>query len=151
MNKQQEPSMNNSCRKRKVLAVIAMSLSGLFLLSACNSGLLPLPDKKRYQYINEVKDDLGYDTIDGVVDDRYDTGDGVFSPSFFRAELESPEAFDTLTKRVQTLSDVKCAALSPTQTRCDIEQVEVQITKNDSGNDSVTLEITDVFNGRDPE
>jgi hypothetical protein len=150
-------------RKRKwitiIVTVVVLSvIGGLIALSLSfsswllNSGFIPLPDEERYQYIDEIKDKLDYESSGEVLKARYDNGDGVFSPSFFMAEVESAEAYAILTERTQSLPNVTCSLTLPIQTRCDVEGVVIQITNVDSNHPkSVILEITDTSNGRRSE
>lgn len=61
----------------------------------------PLPDEKRYQFINEIKDELDYASSGKVTKERYDNNNGVLAPSSFYAEIEGPETFGTLSRRLQ--------------------------------------------------
>jgi len=124
-----------------------MGLGGMLVLSGCTQ-LSSLPDEERYQYINQVKEDLNYSETGEVISERYDNGDGVFSPSFFYSELEGDTSFNLLTQKLQTLSNVNCETLVTEQTRCSVERIEVKITKIDVK--TTALQITDSSDGRTP-
>jgi len=138
---------------QKVAIATAVGLGGVLVLSGC--GVLeqakPLPDKERYQFINEVKDGLRYKEAGEIVSEQYDTADGVFAPSYFYAEVKSEDAFDLLTGKAEELATRQCDALSPTQTRCSSGQVNIQITRETTEDLSVILEIVDAYSGRTPD
>jgi hypothetical protein len=136
-------------RQKRIVSAIAVGLGGLFLLSGCGQ-YAPLPDEERYQYINQVKDDLDYEDSGKVLKSEYDKGDGVFSPSVFYAEIQGSETYSTLSNELQNLPEVKCDAASAEQTRCSIGQADVTITKLDGLDNIVALRILDSFSGRNP-
>jgi hypothetical protein len=135
---------------RKIFAVVILGLAGAFTLSGC--GVLeqakPLPDEKRYQRINDIKDNLTLTEVGEVVIERYDHGDGVFSPSFILTEVKGEDAFNKLTKSVKKMATRPCSPLTETQTRCDVDVVEVYLWKESVDGSSVSVKITDAYNGR---
>lgn len=133
--------------QKKILSFFIV-LVGAGVLSGC-AQLRALPDEERYQFINQVKDDLDYSSAGNIVSERYDEGDGVFSPSFFLANVEGPGAFSILQQRVQSLPGAECQLVRDTQTRCQVGQIDVSIYRNESKMNMVTLNITDAYNGRD--
>jgi hypothetical protein len=138
---------------RKVAVATAVGLGGVLVLSGC--GVLeqakPLPDKERYQFINEVKDGLRYTEAGEVVSEQYDSADGVFAPSYFRAEVKGEDAFDFLTARAEELATRQCDALSPTKTKCSSGQVDIKLTRDSSEDLFVTVEVIDADSGRTPD
>jgi len=144
------PVMGSVSMFRKVAIATAVGLGGVLVLSGC-AQLTSLPDEERYQYINQVKDDLGYADTGKVVREQYDTGDGVFSPSFFYTEIEGPTTFDRLTETSQELATQQCNLLVDIQTRCDVGQVSILISRDSLEDTSITLKITDASNGRNQD
>lgn len=138
---------------KKVVVAIIVGLIGVSTLGGC--GVLeqakPLPDKERYQFINEVKDGLRYKEAGEVVSEQYDTADGVFAPSYFYAEVKSEDAFDFLTARAEELATRQCDALSPTKTKCSSGQVDIKLTRDSSEDLFVTVEVIDAYSGRTPD
>lgn len=140
-------------RYKTGIALVA-ALSIMAMLSGCTpgKGLTPLPDKERYQFINEVKDDLDYKSTGKVISERYDNNDGVFNPSFFVVELQGAKSFDKLSQKVKKLSNNKCHS-SPRpatgeQTWCTIGQVSVKVFRENAQTDNVRLSISDSLSGR---
>ena len=138
---------------KKVVVAIIVGLIGVSTLGGC--GVLeqakPLPDKERYQFINEVKDGLHYTEAGEVVSEQYDTADGVFAPSCFYAEVKGEDAFDLLTGKTEELATRQCDALSPTQTKCSSGQVDIKLTRDSSEDLFVTVEVIDAYSGRTPD
>ena len=137
--------MYRTSKIKQVAVAATIGLGGMLVLSGCEQ-LSSLPDEERYKYVNQVKEDLDYASSGEISRERYDTGDGVFSPSFFYSELEGDTSFDILTQRLQSLPDVDCEALVTEQSRCYIGRVEVKITR--IGVSKTALQITDSSNGR---
>ena len=138
---------------KKVVVAITLGLIGVSTLGGC--GVLeqakPLPDKERYQFINEVKDGLRYKEAGEVVSEQYDSADGVFAPSYFRAEVKGEDAFDFLTVRAEELATRQCDTLTSTQTRCSSGQVDIRLTRDSSEDLFVTVEVIDGDSGRTPD
>jgi len=136
-------------RYKNSIALVA-ALSIMAMLSGCTlgKGLTPLPDKERYHFINEVKDDLDYKSSGKVISERYDKGDGVFSPSFFKAEIIGEKSFTILSDKLKNRSDSKCAYLGTNQTRCSLGQVDITIARKDASARKIIFEVTDIHSGR---
>jgi len=135
--------------RRGLVSVLALCVA-LVTLSGCSQlkQLSPLPDEQRYHFINEVRGDLDYASSGDVVTKRYDYGDGVFSPSFFFAEIEGVSTFDELTERLKSLDNAECSTFAVIQTACSVGQVDVTINHDDENDTSVVLKITDIHSGR---
>jgi len=131
-----------------VASAIIIGLGGMLVLSGCTQ-LSSLPNEERYQYINQVKDELDYAATGQIIKEQYDSGDGVFSPSFFYVEVEGPATFDRLTETSKELATRQCNLLADIQTKCDVGQVSILISRDSIEDTSITLKITDASNGRD--
>lgn len=137
--------------KSKIGIVLLMSLGLTTILSGCQ-GLMPLPDKERYQFINKVKDDMDYASAGKVIRETYDNNDGVFNASYFVVRLEGDNSFEILSERAKKVSDDTChTSPSPAtgdQTYCSVGQVDIKVYRENSETDKVRLSISDSFSGR---
>jgi hypothetical protein len=140
--------------KFKMGITLIVALSAVAILSGCTpgKGLTPLPDKERYQFIDEVKDDLDYKSSGKVISEQYDNNDGVFNPSSFVVELQGADSFEILSKRAKNLSHNKCySSPSPAtgeQTWCKVGQVSIKVFRENVKTDKVLLSIADSLSGR---
>lgn len=142
-------SNNRISRKtKKELAIFLGIILILSVLAYPFRGFPGLPHEQRYRYIDEVAELLDYHSAGEVLLERYDKGDGAFSPSFRYVELESPKAFEVLTARTKSLKNVTCTALSETGTRCDFGQVDIEIYRESITSNKVNLKIIDRYSGR---
>jgi hypothetical protein len=139
-----------SSKIRRVASALVIGVGGMILFSSCStlSQFRSLPDEERYQYINQVKEDLDYKSAGEVIKEEYDNNDGIVSPSVFLADLKGEKTFTTLSDRLQALPEVKCDAASDRQTICHIGQADITITKIDESNNLVNLKILDSYSGR---
>lgn len=136
-------------RESKKSLIIFLSIIGvLCLLAYPFRGFPGLPHEQRYKYIDEASELLDYHSAGEVLLERYDRGDGAFSPSFRYVELESSKAFDVLTARTKSLKNVTCTALYETGTRCYTGQVNIEIHRESITSSKVKLQIIDVYSGR---
>jgi hypothetical protein len=134
----------------KLLPKIALSVGAIatvLALSGCIKGLTPLPDAERYQYVNQVKEDLDYKAAGEVIKENYDNSDGVFGVSYFEATVKGPEAFDTLRAKLQLLATKPCNPILETSIGCYVGQVDVALFGN---REQANFRITDANNGRNP-
>jgi hypothetical protein len=127
---------------RKKVTIFAIGV-GVLSLSSC-----ALSDEERYQYVNQVKEDLDYKSTGEVIEERYDKNDGIVSPSYFYAELKGRETFNILSDRLQNLPQANCTYIGAEQTRCDVNGINVRITKAKESNELLDIKITDSSNGR---
>lgn len=136
--------------KRKIGFLLVL-ISGIFLFTGCIfQELTPLPDSKRYERINEVVDLLKIDEAGKITSQKYDTGDGVFSPSFFYSQIEGENSFKYLTRKLQSVPDVECSLVIEIQVKCSLKQVDIEITRDDKKANSLThLKIIDVTSGKE--
>lgn len=140
--------------KVKFGIVLLMSLSLTTVLSGCTpgTGLRPLPDKERYQFINKVKDDMDYASAGKVVEEHYTDTDGVFNASAFVVNIEGDDSFDVLSNRTKELSNGKCynspAPATGDQTYCSIGHVKITVYRETSESDKIQLVISDAYSGR---
>jgi hypothetical protein len=137
----------------RTVTVIGMGLGEILLFSSCvflPSGVNTLPNEERYQYINQVKNNLNYESSGKVITKEYDNTQGIVSPSYFYAEIKGKQTFTILSDRLQTLPNVKCNLISDEQSKCSIGQVDITITKVEITEDVVSLQILDSFSGRTP-
>lgn len=140
--------------KSKIGIVLLISLGLTTILSGCQ-GLMPLPDKERYQFINKVKDDMDYSSAGKASGGHYDNNDGVFNPSYFVVNIKGENSFDVLSERAKKLSHDKCYN-SPRpavgdQTWCVVGQVDIKVYRETSETDKILLSISDSFSGRTGE
>jgi hypothetical protein len=141
--------MKTAFHARRTIMVLALTLSGMTLLSGCGGGFTALPDEERYQYVNEIKDAVDLGTVGEVTLGGYDTGDGVFSPSHYTVRIEGDTtSFTTLKERVADLPGVECRDAG-NQISCHLGQADIVVTKITEK--AVVISITDVYGGRDPE
>lgn len=132
-------------------AVAASLLAGVALLSGCGQ-FASLPEKERYQYIDEVLISIDYETAGKVTSFIKDNGDGVFSPSVKRITYQDDQAFETLKQRLQSHPSIICAQnFSERQVDCDMGQANIFMRRDSVDDPHVVLRITDVFNGREVE
>lgn len=136
-------------RESKRSLIIFLSIIGvLCLLAYPFRGFPGLPHEQRYKYIDEASELLDYHSAGEILLERYDRGDGAFSPSFRYVEIESSKAFDVLTARTKSLKNVTCTALMEDQTRCYAVKVDIEVYRELSSPNKVKLIITDVYSGR---
>jgi hypothetical protein len=135
--------IKKNSKVKRVAATLAIGIGGILLLSSC-----ALPNQERYQLIDETKENLDYKNTGKVKKERYDNGDGVSSPSFFLAEIEGLNTFETLTAKVKALPNVNCSTLAEEQTRCKVGQLDVYITQLSPENNIIQLQILDRYSGR---
>lgn len=137
--------------KSKIGIVLLISLGLTTILSGCQ-GLMPLPDKERYQFINKVKDDMDYASAGKVIRKGYDNNDGVFNASYFSTDIEGSNTYDVLSTRLKELSNNKCynspAPATGDQTYCSIGHVEIKVYRESSEINKVRLVISDSLSGR---
>lgn len=132
------------------LSLFSLTMGGILLLSGCS--LLPLPDRLRYQRINNVVEQIDYKKSGDVLEERYDTGDGVFSPSFFLVKLHGEiETYESLKADILKIKDVDCPTNDPVrQVRCRLGQVDIYLNFNTSESPPhIILKVTDVYSGRE--
>jgi hypothetical protein len=137
-------------RRNKSVVTLAIGIGGLLLFNGC-AGLSPLPDEKRYQFINQVKDGLDYASAGEVIEERYDNGDGVFSPSSFYVEVKGDKAFTILSERLQSLPNVDCSTLVSEQSRCNVGQAYVTISNFAESGNVTSVDISDSSSGRNSD
>lgn len=141
--------MKNIKTKRMVIAsslTIVLSL----LLSSCSS--FPLPDHLRYKRINAVVNEIDYQKSGEVLNERYDSGDGVFSPSFFRVDISGDVGtYDFLKKEILKIENITCDGFNGEgYMNCKLGEIDIDINlNNEKNNPSVTLVVTDVYGGRE--
>lgn len=141
--------MNDTNKLKKTLMAGVVTLASIAVLSGCGySQLRPLPDKERYAKINAIKNELDYKSAGKVEKEKYDNGDGVFSPSYFQADIVGETTFNVLTKRLENLSNVKCFTTISTGYACDVRGISVMIARKSEAASNVFLKITDSDNGR---
>lgn len=137
--------------KSKIGIVLLMSLGLTTILSGCQ-GILPLPDKERYQFINKVKDDMDYASAGKIVEEHYTDTDGVFNASAFVVNIEGDDSFDVLSNRIKKMSNDNCfnspAPAIGDQTYCSIGHVKITVYRETSESDKIQLVISDPSNGR---
>ena len=134
---------------RKIKGAIAIAVMALFL-SGCGQ-LKALPDEQRYQFINQVKNELDLASAAEIASESYDNGDGVFSPSVYQAELKGDTAYLKLKERIVNLSEVKDCITDEIQTTCRRGQADIFLGKSRESSGKVFLKITDKYNGRVPK
>lgn len=132
---------------RRMKGAIAIAAVALFL-SGCGQ-YKALPTEERYQFINQVKDNLNYATAGEVISEELDKGDGVFSPSIFRTELKGKSTYKELNSRIKALPEVKDCRETKEQIRCKLGQVDIYLNQEENSASSVVLKLTDVFSGRE--
>ena len=139
----------NPSMKRKI-GILLLLISGIFLFTGCIfQELSPLPDSERYKRINEVVDSLEIDEAGKITFQKYDTGDGVFSPSFVYFQIEGKYSFKNLTRKLQSVPEIECSLIIETQVKCSVKQVNIEITRDDKKVNSLThLKIIDITNGK---
>jgi hypothetical protein len=143
--------IRKSSKVRRVVATLTIGVGGILLLSSCifvPPGMKALPKEERYQYINQVKDDLDYKTSGKILSEQYDKNEGLISPSYFYAELEGEETFTILSDRVQALPEIKCTYLGEDQARCRVNLVDITITKSPESENLVSFELLDSYSGK---
>jgi hypothetical protein len=138
-------------KTRHITMVLALVLTGITLLSGCGSGIITLPDGERYQYVNEVKNAVELETSGEIVEGYYDNGDGVFSPSTYRAVVKGENSFDTLVTRVEELPGTDCRDAQPIQLKCTFNHVSISVTRESENSNVVRFSVIDTYNGREPE
>lgn len=141
--------MENINKLKKALLAGVITLTSIAVLSGCGySQLRPLPDKERYAKINAIKDELDYKSAGTVKQEKYDNGDGVFSPSYAQIKLQGADTFTTLADRIENLSGVKCFTTISTGYACDVHGISVTLARKTDTSSNVSLKITDSMNGR---
>jgi hypothetical protein len=138
-----------SFKKRSLLTIIL--IGSMTLLSGCAfiKNSTALPDKERYHYINAIKDAMELETFGPIVEEGYDTGDGVYSPSSYYANIKGLKAYGPLYKKLQTIPNAECQFYDARQTNCTIKQIMVQMTVQT--NNTVLFHVIDKFGGRNPK
>lgn len=137
-------------KNKTVLSVFSLIMGGILLLSGCS--LLPLPDHLRYKRINEVAEQIDYKKSGKIIEENYDTGDGVFSPSFFFVQLEGErEVYESLKSDILQIKNIDCpTGGSDGNLSCRVYQVDIYLNFDDSESPSYTvLKVTDRYSGRE--
>lgn len=131
---------------RKLLLFISSLILLSLTVTACS-----LPPWERYQYINSVKDQLDYESLGTVVEEGYDDGDGVFSPSYFEVKISGDRTvFDLLKYQLLDVKNIECNDAGTNTMRCKVGQVRTDLVYQDYKSSFYTvLRITDSSSGRD--
>lgn len=137
--------MNFYCKKT-LLFLSSLVLLGL-VLSSC-----ALPSWQRYKNINEVKDQLSYQNL-GNANEEYDSGDGIFSPSYIIIKIPGKRTvYEQLQIQLKEIKNAECSNIEDgkNRTTCDVGQVDINLVFVDEEDSTYTyLQITDRFSGRD--
>ena len=123
-------------------------ISSAFLLTSCS---LRLPDHLRYKKINDVVEQVDYKSIGHISIERYDNGDGVFSPSFFYVQIEGnmPE-YTSLELEILKVKNIDCYNVHKGYADCKVGVVDIEARLIDEDNKPyIMLFVTDVYGGRD--
>jgi hypothetical protein len=137
-----------SSKIRRVASALVIGTGGMLLFSSCISGFIPPSDEKRYQYIEQVKTDVDYKNSGKVIEEKYDEGDGVWSASVFRAEIEGVETYNVLVDRIKALPEADCKVVGNTHSRCRMGPVDVEVLKLRDSDNLVAFRLTDSSNGK---
>jgi hypothetical protein len=113
---------------RRMKGAIAIAAVALFL-SGCGQ-YKALPTEERYQFINQVKDGVDLPSAGEVTSESYDNGEGLMSPSWFKAEIKGEQVFETLRSRIKGISGVSDCRDTMRQLTCRKGQVDIFLAKS---------------------
>ena len=138
-------------KNKALVSFLSLIMGGILLLSGCS--LLPLPDHLRYKRINDVVEQVDYKSIGTILVERYDNGDGVFSPSFFLVEINGElEEYELLESELLKVKNIDCYNIDEGYADCEVGQVQIQARLIDEeGKTYINLVITDVYGGRESD
>lgn len=129
----------------------AIGLSGvmiLFALSLTGCGMSPLPDSERYQYINQVMNDVDYENAGEIVEETTDNGDGIFTPSHKKVQYKGNKTFYKLSDTLKSLENYDCAG-GETQISCTRGRVSVSVSISRKNPIDTYFTISDALGGRE--
>lgn len=135
---------------KPLFAILALVISSSLVLTSCS---LRLPEHLRYKKINEVVEQVDYKSIGKISIERYDRGDGVFSPSFFFVKIEGglPE-YELLEAEILKVKNIDCYNVHEGYADCKIGVVDVEARLiNEDDKTHIMFVVTDIFGGRDPQ
>lgn len=125
------------------LGVIMLILGSV---TSCTS-VFSLPHEERYQYINQVLDEVDYKTAGTIVEEQIDDGDGVFEPSYKKVFYQEESAYTILVKRMKKIENYSCSG-GKTQFYCTKGQASISLTLTGKDNKETHLGISDSSGGR---
>jgi Na+-transporting NADH:ubiquinone oxidoreductase subunit NqrC len=141
--------MNNNSTVKRISLTIILALISSTLLSGCGESLSALPDEQRYKRINAVIDVIDLESAGQVKISRYDTGDGVFSPSFYLAYVDGENSYDNLKKQIQIIPDTKCNEVQTIQLSCTLPNIDISLTRETNEATETRLQVQDIYGGRE--
>lgn len=125
-------------------------LTSLFLISATLTSCA-VPKAQRYKNIEAVKEQIDYKNLGTILKEEYDTGDGVFSPSYFKVIISGDaDTFEELEHQFRSIKYSSCTGGGESlYLQCNVATVSVNLAGgNNSPETEVTFQITDSMNGR---
>jgi hypothetical protein len=134
---------------KRISLTIILALISSILLSGCGESLSALPDEQRYKRINAVVDTIDLETAGKVEISRYDTGDGVFSPSFYLAYIDGENSYDELKKQIEAIPNIKCYEVESFQLTCTLPKVDISLKRETDTATTSHLVVQDVYGGRE--
>ena len=119
----------------------------MLLLTGCGK-FFPLPDRERYQFINQALEAIDYKTAGEITLERKDKGDGLVSPSFYAVLYEGQSAYPILVERMRSNSDIECPDyVSEIDTRCMLGTTNIEVNWLEEENLTM-LKVIDRYSGR---
>lgn len=132
-------------RNRNIVAVLAIGAALLVGLTSCK-GMLPLPDEERYEPLNSLDQELGYQEQYPDATREYGGGDGVFGSSTLSVTIDDPAAFDSIFSKIDEIKTRSCDLFQENDIRCAVEHIGVSLSRKDN---ETYFTLTDSRNGRD--
>lgn len=132
-------------RRIGALGVIAVMLGSV---TSCTS-VFSLPHEQRYQYINNVLDEVDYQTIGTILEEQIDDGDGVFEPSYKKVYYKEIDAYSTLVERIGKLPNASCSGgVEVGRFDCTRGQVSIGVALLEEDHRGTYFGMTDSSGGR---
>lgn len=134
--------------KSKIIGLSGIVILLAFGMASCD--MRSLPHNKRYQYIDQVLEDVDYKNVGEIVEETIDDGDGIFAPSYKEIYYKEKSSFYKISNQLKEFNFSSCSG-GDTQTNCAYGRTTISVLTIDENDRGTYLTVRDSSNGRNSE